>query len=86
MNSNCSLLIFLINSQRDVLWLSVCVWTKLNCHATGLGTRREGGHLQPLEETQDLCLLAWPADPIASSPVPRGAGRGPWLSPLLPWA
>lgn len=77
MNSNCSLLIFLINSQRDVLSLAACVWTRLDCHAMGMGTGRErrrevSSQLQ--EGTQGWLLLA---EPTALSFSATGGWAGP---------
>lgn len=58
MNSNCSLLIFLINSQRDVLSLAACVWTRLDCHAMGMGTGREGGQLPAPRRNTGLAFIS----------------------------
>lgn len=86
MNGNCSLLIFLINSQRDVLWLSACVWMSFDCHAMGMGTRREGGqHIAP-RRTRGLFSLARPTDLTTSLSCAVWGCVGPWLSLPLPWA
>lgn len=95
MNSNCSLLIFLINSQRDVLSVSACVCTRLDCHTMGMGmgTGREGGQLpssQKENRARSRCLLC--AEPLCH-PGPESqthrtvinlpgltqAGGGGWL-------
>lgn len=82
MNSNCSLLIFLINSQGDVLALSACVWMSLDCQVMGWGHAGREVSCQLPEGTQGLCLSA---DPTASSFSAAGP-CGPRSSPLLPWA
>lgn len=65
-NSKCSLLIFLINSQPHVLWLSACVWRSPDCHT--LGTRMGGREVSSwLPEGTRAFLLVWPTDPSASS-------------------
>lgn len=85
MNSNCSLLTFLINSQRDVPSPSACVWTSLDGHAMGMGTGREGGQLPAPSSQREHRARSYQQTPQAPPALGR-AGWGPGQGPLPPWA